>query len=169
MRSPSVDNLVAQLTRLPGIGGRTAQRLAFHLLQVPKDEASALARSIDEVKERVRFCRECGNLTEEELCSICVDARRDHSVICAVEEVGDLWAMERSGVFRGTYHVIGGALSALDGVGPDDLNIATLVATLGVAAGPDLYILLAWNQFPMYLIPSLIGPIYGVLMRRRQG
>ena len=77
MFGPSVDNLVAQLSRLPGVGTRTAQRLAFHLLQVPKDEASALARSIDEVKERVRFCRECGNLTEEELCGICADARRE--------------------------------------------------------------------------------------------
>src|SRR5205814_8299492 len=82
--SPSVDNLVAQLTRLPGVGARTAQRLAFHILQRPKDEALALASALQEVKERVRFCRECGNLTEDETCAICLDARRDHTVICVV-------------------------------------------------------------------------------------
>ena len=97
MFGPSVDNLVAQLSRLPGVGTRTAQRLAFHLLQVPKDEASALARSIDEVKERVRFCRECGNLTEEELCGICADARRDHSLV-----FWSSWGGYRSGARRTT-------------------------------------------------------------------
>ena len=86
MLSPSVDNLVAQLTRLPGIGSRTAQRLAFHLLQTQKEEALALAAAIEDVKERVRFCRECGNLTEEETCAICLDGRRDHSTICVVEQ-----------------------------------------------------------------------------------
>src|SRR5205809_5231414 len=86
MLSPAVDNLVAQLTRLPGIGSRTAQRLAFHLLQVPKQEALALAEAIREVKERVRFCGECGNLTEEDVCAICRDARRDHALICVVEQ-----------------------------------------------------------------------------------
>src|SRR6058998_3944193 len=86
MLSPAVENLVAQLTRLPGIGQRTAQRLAFHLLQVPKDEALALASALEDVKERVRFCNECGNLTEEERCAICVDARRDHALICVVEQ-----------------------------------------------------------------------------------
>jgi recombination protein RecR len=122
-----VDNLVAQLSRLPGVGTRTAQRLAFHLLQVPKDEAGALARSIDEVKERVRFCRECGNLTEEELCAICVDARRDHSVVCVVEQPVDLVSLERTHEFRGLYHVLGGALSPLDGVEPEHLRIDELL------------------------------------------
>jgi recombination protein RecR len=124
---PSVDNLVAQLSRLPGIGTRTAQRLAFHLLQVPKDEAVALARSIDEVKERVRFCRECGNLTEEELCAICVDARRDTSLVCVVEQPADLVSLERTHEFRGLYHVLGGALSPLDGVEPEHLRIDELL------------------------------------------
>ena len=96
MLSPSVDNLVAQLTRLPGIGSRTAQRLAFHLLQRPKEEALALAAAIEEVKERVRFCRECGNLTEEELCAICLDARRDRTTICVVEQPVDLVSLERT-------------------------------------------------------------------------
>src|SRR5439155_8869958 len=102
--SPSVDNLVAQLTRLPGVGTRTAQRLAFHLLRVPRDEALALAAAIEAVKERVRFCRECGNLTEEEVCAICLDARRDGSVICVVEPPADLLSLERTAEFRGLYH-----------------------------------------------------------------
>ena len=126
MLSPSIDNLVAQLTRLPGIGTRTAQRLAFHLLQVSKQEAIALAEAIHEVKERVRFCRECGNLTEEETCSICRDARRDHSVICVVEQPVDLVSLERTAEFRGLYHVLGGSLSPLDGVEPEHLRIDEL-------------------------------------------
>jgi len=125
--SPSVDNLVAQLTRLPGIGSRTAQRLAFHILQRPKDEVLALATALAEVKERVRFCRECGNLTEEELCGICTDARRDRTVVCVVEQPVDLVSLERTHEFRGLYHVLGGALSPLDGVEPGDLRIDELL------------------------------------------
>jgi recombination protein RecR len=127
MLSPAVDNLVAQLTRLPGIGSRTAQRLAFHILQVSAQEAQALAEAIHEVKERVRFCRECGNLTEEERCAICVDARRDHTIICVVEQPVDLVSLERTAEFRGLYHVLGGALSPLDGVEPADLRIDELL------------------------------------------
>ena len=107
MFSPSVENLVAQLTRLPGIGSRTAQRLAFHILQRPSDEALALAAALTEVKERVRFCRECGNLTEEELCGICTDTRRDHALICVVEQPVDVVSLERTHEFRGLYHVLG--------------------------------------------------------------
>ena len=125
---PSVDNLVAQLTRLPGIGTRTAQRLAFHLLSVSKEEAGALAASIVEAKERVRFCRECGNLTEEEVCGICLDARRDQHVICVVEQPVDVVSVERTGEYQGLYHVLGGALSPLDGVEPGDLRIDGLLA-----------------------------------------
>jgi recombination protein RecR len=125
--SPAVQNLVAQLTRLPGVGQRTAQRLAFHLLRTPKDEALALAAAIVEVKERVRFCRECGNLTEDEVCAICLDARRDHSVICVVEQPVDLISVERTAEFRGLYHVLGGALSPIDGVEPADLRIDELI------------------------------------------
>ena len=127
MLSPAVDNLVAQLTRLPGVGTRTAQRLAFHLLRVSKEEAAALATSIVEVKERVRFCRECGNLTEEEVCGICLDARRDHQVICVVEQPADLISVERTAEYRGLYHVLGGALSPIDGVEPSDLRIDELL------------------------------------------
>jgi recombination protein RecR len=125
--SPSVENLVAQLTRLPGIGSRTAQRLAFHILQRPADEALALASALAEVKERVRFCRECGNLTEEELCGICTDQRRDHGLICVVEQPVDVVSLERTAEFRGLYHVLGGSLSPLDGVDPSDLRIDELL------------------------------------------
>jgi recombination protein RecR len=125
--SPAVENLVAQLTRLPGVGTRTAQRLAFHLLRVPGDEAIGLAEAIRDVKERVRFCRECGNLTEDEVCAICLDARRDHSVICVVEQPVDLVSVERTAEFRGLYHVLGGALSPIDGVEPGDLRIDELI------------------------------------------
>ncbi len=127
MLSPAVENLVAQLTRLPGIGSRTAHRLAFHLLQVPKQEALALAEAIHDVKERVRFCNECGNLTEEDVCAICRDARRDHAIICVVEQPVDLISVERTAEFRGLYHVLGGALSPLDGVEPEHLRIDELL------------------------------------------
>jgi recombination protein RecR len=127
MLSPAVENLVAQLTRLPGIGSRTAQRLAFHILQAPRPEAEALAAAIQVVKERVRFCRECGNLTEDETCAICLDARRDHAIICVVEQPVDLLSLERTAEFRGLYHVLGGALSPLDGVEPSSLRIDELL------------------------------------------
>ena len=127
MLSAAVENLVAQLTRLPGVGSRTAHRFAFHLLRVPEVEALALAAAIKEVKERVRFCNECGNLTEEEVCAICLDARRDHSVICVVEHPVDLISLERTHEFRGLYHVLGGSLSPIDGVEPEHLRIDELM------------------------------------------
>jgi recombination protein RecR len=141
--SPSVDNLVAQLTRLPGIGTRTAQRLAFHLLSTGKDEALALAAAIEDVKERVRFCRECGNLTEEELCGICTDARRDRSLVCVVEQPVDVISLERTHEYRGLYHVLGGSLSPLDGVEPEHLRIDELLVR--VAAGGIEEVVLATN------------------------
>jgi len=141
--SPSVDNLVAQLTRLPGIGSRTAQRLAFHILAAQKDEAVALAHAIEEVKERVRFCRECGNLTEEELCSICLDTRRDRTVVCVVEQPVDVISLERTHEYRGLYHVLGGSLSPLDGVEPEHLRIDELLRR--VATGEITEVVLATN------------------------
>ena len=125
--TPAVDNLVAQLTRLPGVGTRTAQRLAFHLLRTPKNDALALAAAIGEVKERVHFCRECGNFTEEEVCAICLDARRERNVVCVVEQPADLISLERTHEYRGLYHVLGGALSPLDGVDPEHLRIDELL------------------------------------------
>jgi recombination protein RecR len=125
--SPLVDNLIGQLSRLPGVGTRTAQRLAFHLLRVSDEEAAALADAIREVKAKIGFCRECGNLTETELCAICQDTRRDHSVICVVEQPVDLLSVERTHEYRGVYHVLGGALSPLDGVEPQHLRIDELL------------------------------------------
>ena len=127
MLSPAVENLVAQLTRLPGVGTRTAHRLAFHLLRVPKDEAQALAAAIGDVKDRVRFCAECGNLTEEERCDICRDERRDRSLVCVVEQPVDLVSLERTHEYRGLYHVLGGSLSPIDGVEPEHLRIDELM------------------------------------------
>ena len=140
---PSVENLVAQLTRLPGVGQRTAQRLAFHILQRPPEEAAALAAALTEVKERVRFCRECGNLTEQEVCAICADARRDHTTICVVEQPVDVVSLERTHEYRGLYHVLGGALSPLDGVEPGDLRIDELLQR--VAANGVQEVVLATN------------------------
>ena len=128
MFSPAVDNLVSQLTRLPGVGTRTAQRLAFHLLRVPKEEALALAAALEEVKERVRFCSECGNLTEDERCEICRDERRDRALVCVVEQPADLISVERTHEYRGLYHVLGGALSPIDGVEPGHLRIDELMS-----------------------------------------
>jgi len=138
-----VENLVAQLSRLPGIGTRTAQRLAFHLLSTQKDEALALAAAIQDVKERVRFCRECGNLTEDDLCSICVDPRRDRTVVCVVEQPVDVVSLERTHEYRGLYHVLGGALSPLDGVDPSDLRVDELVRR--VESGEITEVVLATN------------------------
>jgi recombination protein RecR len=141
--SPSVDNLVAQLTRLPGIGSRTAQRLAFHLLSTPREEALALAEAIGDVKERVRFCADCGNLTEAERCEICLDARRDRTVVCVVEQPVDVISLERTHEYRGLYHVLGGSLSPLDGVEPEHLRIGELLQR--VADGEIREVVLATN------------------------
>lgn len=143
MLSPAVDNLVAQLTRLPGIGTRTAQRLAFHLLSARKEDALALAGAIEEVKERVGFCRECGNLTEEELCGICTDSRRDRTVVCVVEQPADVLSLERTHEYRGLYHVLGGSLSPLDGVEPEHLRLGELLRR--VEAGGIEEVVLATN------------------------
>ncbi len=120
--------LVAELARLPGIGQRTAQRLAFHILRAPDEEAAALAASIVEVKERVGLCERCFNLAEGPLCRICADPGRDEATICVVEEPADVIPIERTHEYRGLYHVLGGALSPIDGIDADDLKIAELVS-----------------------------------------
>ncbi len=130
-----IDDLAGELARLPGIGRKTALRLTFHLLKAPPEEAQRLARAILAVRERVRACSRCGNLSERETCSICESPRRDASTLCVVEEASDITAIERTGEFRGMYHVLGGHLSPLDGVGPAELNIEALLARLGSAAG----------------------------------
>jgi recombination protein RecR len=141
--APSVENLIGQLARLPGVGRRTAQRLAFHLLKAEPADALALADAIREVKERIGLCRRCYNLAEGELCTICADARRDESLICVVEDPSDVVALERTAEFRGLYHVLGGALSPIDGVDPEDLRIAELIGR--VEQGGIAEVLLATN------------------------
>ena len=126
MYSPAVENLITQLSRLPGIGRRTAQRLAFFILKSTSEQALALADAIRAVKEKIGFCEECFNLAEGPLCQICQDARRDRTVICVVEDPSDIVARERTHEFRGVYHVLGGALSPIDGVDPEDLRVAEL-------------------------------------------
>ena len=127
MYSPSVERLIVELAKLPGIGPRTAQRLTFHILRMQPAEILPLALAITEVKERVGFCRRCFNLAEDELCPICADPRRDPAMLCVVEQPFDIVTIERTREFRGLYHVLGGALSPIDGVDPDDLRIAELV------------------------------------------
>jgi recombination protein RecR len=124
--APPVQRLISELSKLPGVGGRTAQRLAFHLLKVSNQEALALADAIREMKERIGFCEICFNLAEGPRCQICEDARRDGSVICVVEAPADVISIERTHEFRGRYHVLGGALSPIDGVDPEDLKIEEL-------------------------------------------
>ena len=126
--APPVQRLVGELSKLPGIGSRTAQRLAFHILRSSEEDALALADSIREVKERIGLCEVCFNLTDQARCRICSDTRRDHSLICVVEEPGDVIPMERTHEYEGVYHVLGGALSPIDGVDPEDLRIAELYA-----------------------------------------
>jgi recombination protein RecR len=125
--TPAAENLVRELARLPGVGRRTAQRLAFHLLKASPGDAMALADAIREVKERVRPCVECYGLAEDERCPICADTRRDRTLICVVEAPQDTEPIERTAAYRGVYHVLGGALSPIDGVDPDDLRIGELV------------------------------------------
>ncbi|MGI8593372.1 MAG: recombination mediator RecR [Solirubrobacteraceae bacterium] len=126
-----VQRLITELSRLPGIGTRTAQRLAFHILRASPEEARDLADAIREVKERIRPCERCFNLAEERLCPICRDTRRDPTVLCVVEEPSDVIPIERTHEFRGRYHVLGGALSPIDGVDPEDLKIAQLLSRVG--------------------------------------
>jgi recombination protein RecR len=126
--APPVQRLVTELARLPGIGQRTAQRLAFHLLRVSTEEALDLADAIREVKEKIGLCEVCFNLADAPRCRICEDPRRDHALICVVEEPGDVIPMERTHEFHGVYHVLGGALSPIDGVDPEDLKVAELYA-----------------------------------------
>lgn len=122
-----VERLITELSKLPSIGPKSAQRIAFHVVRGRPDDARALADALREVKERIRPCRRCFNLTEGEECEICTDPRRDASVICAVEDPYDIGPIERTGEYRGLYHVLGGALSPLDGIEPEDLRIAELV------------------------------------------
>jgi recombination protein RecR len=138
-----INRLVAEFAKLPGIGQRTAQRLAFHVLRADDDEAAALADAVREVKEKVGLCEVCFNLAEGPRCEICADERRDRTVICVVEQPADVIPIERTHEYRGLYHVLGGALSPIDGVDPDDLKIEELVSR--VTVGEIAEVVLATN------------------------
>ena len=130
-----IQELIDELGRLPGVGPKSAQRIAFYLLQADEDQAKRLAEVLTEVKERVRFCEKCGNVAEADLCNICRDPRRSKASICVVEESKDVQAIERTREFKGLYHVLGGAISPIEGIGPDNLRIKELVARL---ADPEI-------------------------------
>jgi recombination protein RecR len=144
--APPVQRLITELSKLPGIGNRTAQRLAFHILRASQEDGAALAHAVLEVKEKIGLCEVCFNLTDEPRCRICADPRRDQGVICVVEEPSDVIPMERMHEYDGVYHVLGGALSPIEGIDPEDLKIAELLAR--VAAGdpaPVREVVLATN------------------------
>jgi len=143
--APPIQRLISELAKLPGIGARTAQRLAFHILRASPDDAAALAGSITEVKLRITLCEECFNLADEPRCRICSDDRRDAGMICVVEEAGDVIPVERTHEYRGRYHVLGGALSPIDGVDPEDLKITELYRRVLDPANPIREVVLATN------------------------
>ena len=128
--SEAVETVISQLARLPGIGRKSAQRLTFYLLKMPHDDVASLAESLLRLKEKVRRCSICFNITENDPCYICTHSKRERASICVVEEANDVLAFEKTGEYRGLYHVLGGALSPLDGIGPDDLKIKELVARI---------------------------------------
>jgi recombination protein RecR len=146
----AIDDLATELSRLPGIGRKTALRLTYHLLRQSPDQTKRLAQALLTLGERVRPCERCFNLTEEALCSICRDPRRDASTICVVEQASDIGAIERAGEFRGLYHVLGGRLSPLDGVSPDDLTVRALVERIDSQGDAVREVIVATN-------PSLEG------------
>ena len=164
----AIDDLSDELARLPGIGRKTALRLAFHLLKAPSDDARRLARAIVTMRERVRPCDVCGNLTEASPCPICANPRRDVAVVCVVEEASDIMAIERTGEYRGMYHVLGGRLSPLDGIGPAELNVEPLVRRAG--GGGVREVVLATNpsvegEATAAWLGRLLGPL-GVRVTR---
>ena len=169
----AIDELVAELSRLPGIGRKTAQRLTYFLLKQPRDASVRLARAVQQLGERVHACSRCGNLTEADPCPICADPRRDQALVCVVEEASDVVAIERAGEYRGVYHVLGGRLSPLDGVGPDQLAIAGLVKRLENGAGIR-EVILATNasvegEATAHYLERVMGPSAVVVTRLARG
>ncbi|MBU4240037.1 MAG: recombination mediator RecR, partial [Actinobacteria bacterium] len=163
-----LENLIEKLCGLPGIGPKSAQRIAFHLLSIPREEAIALARAVVDLKEKVRFCATCFNISEGEACGICLDERREGSVICVVEEPRDVLAVERTGRFKGRYHVLGGAISPIDGIGPEELRFRELLGRL--QGGSVTEIIVATNpnaegEATALYIAQLVKPI-GVKVTR---
>jgi recombination protein RecR len=170
--SQSLTLLIAQFARLPGIGKKTAQRLAFHILRVPREEALALASAIEAVRERIRACSECGNFTEEETCSVCRDPARDNGIVCVVEQPTDLLALEATGEFRGRYHVLHGALSPLEGARPETLRLDHLVERL--RRRPAREVIIATNptvegDATAFYIARLVRPLGARVSRIARG
>ncbi|HAY36405.1 MAG: recombination protein RecR [Bacteroidetes Order II. Incertae sedis bacterium] len=171
--SESVEALVDQFSRLPGIGRKTARRLAAFVLKLPRDEVEQMASALIAVKDKVIFCTTCFNVTDNDPCPICASEKRDHEVVCVVEEANDVMALERTRGFNGTYHVLGGAISPLDGIGPEDLRIRELVARVsgqGDSGGSITEVILAVNpsvegDTTAYYISQLLAP-FGVLITR---
>jgi recombination protein RecR len=159
--TPAIEGLVAELARLPGIGPRSAQRLAFHLLRAPSERPAALAQALETVAERVDLCKECFSFAEDGTCPLCSDPRRDDSVICVVEEPSAILPIERTQEYRGRYHVLGGALSPIDGISPDDLRIDELVARVDRLGVRELVIAtnptMAGEATALYLADMLRG------------
>src|SRR5215813_1098870 len=143
MNGPEIERLIQLLGRLPGLGPRSARRVALHLLKKRETLMQPLSTALADAASAIKACTVCGNLDTVEPCSICRDPQRDQGLICVVEDVGDLWAMERGKIFAGRYHVLGGTLSALDGIGPDELNITSLIAR--VKAGQVREVIVATN------------------------
>jgi recombination protein RecR len=141
-----IDRLTSEFSKLPGIGPKTALRLVFHLMKSPADEARKLAGAIEEVAEKIRSCDICGNYTEGEVCEICASPRRDASVICVVEEAFEVSAIERTNEYRGLFHVLGGRLSPLDGVGPEELNVGALIERIEEGDAPVEEVIIATNS-----------------------
>ncbi len=163
-----IQDLIDELSRLPGIGPKSAQRLAFHLVKAPPDEAKRLAETILQAKDRISFCKECGNVAEGDLCRVCRDEGRDRTTLCVVEEPKDVATIEKAGVIKGRYHVLGGAISPLDGVGPEDLRVQELldrverdgVTEVILATNPNL----EGNATAMY-VAAMLKPV-GVTVTR---
>ncbi len=154
----AIDDLTTELARLPGIGRKTAQRLTYHLLKQPADQSRRLAQALVTLVDTVRTCTRCFNLTEAPLCNLCTDVRRDGTLLCVVEDAADIAAIERAGAFRGRYHVLGGRLSPLDGVGPDDLTVGALLGRIPEDEVTE--VILATN-------PSLEGEATALFIQRQ--
>ncbi|MCG6989005.1 MAG: recombination mediator RecR [Gemmatimonadetes bacterium] len=140
-----IDQLTGEFARLPGIGPKTALRLVHHLMKGPKDDARRLSRAVMELAERIRPCARCGNFSEHELCEVCANPRRDSGLICVVEEAFDVGAIERAGQYRGVFHVLGGRLSPLDGIGPEELSVAPLLERVRASGGEVREVIIATN------------------------
>lgn len=167
-----IERVIAELSKLPGIGRKTAQRLTFFLLKSPEDDAAALAHALLELKEKIRFCSKCFNLSDAELCAICLDPKRDLALLCIVEEPTNLLAIERTGAFRGLYHVLGGALSPLRDVGPEDLNVRPLMERIRDCGFHEVVLATSPNvegEATAVYLSRLLAPLGVHLTRLAQG